>query len=96
MKATQTLTQEEFRPEDFEPAQSLALRLGYQQTAYTSTSALWGLYCINENPATWRGPRQALTQGCIIRTRELGLMFVQLLEDLAPDLDELTRKAVRR
>lgn len=82
MKNTQPLTQLEFEQEDFPKADEVARRLGYQQTAYTSTSALWGLFCLPENPRTWRGPRQALTGGCIIKTRELGLMFVQNLEDL--------------
>lgn len=63
-------------------AKKLARHLGYEQTAYTSTSALWGLFCLPENPRTWRGAKQALTGGCIIKTMELGLMFVQDVEDL--------------
>jgi len=82
---TQPLTQLEFSGNDFKIAQRVAEHLGYQQTAYTSTSALWGLFCLKENPATWRGPRQALMDGCVIKTRELGLMFVQTLEDLHLD-----------
>jgi hypothetical protein len=80
--AAPALTQLEFKPEDFDIAERVARRLGYEQTAYTSTSALWGLFCLPENPATWRGPRQALSGGCIIKTKELGFMFVQNLEDL--------------
>ncbi len=84
---TQALTQVEFSEADFPKAEALAAKLGYKQTAYTSTSALWGLFCLNENPATWKGPRRALEAGCIIKTRELGLLFVQDLEDLhAEDL----------
>ncbi len=79
---TQTLTQLEFEDADFVRAEKIAKRLGYEQTAYTSTSALWGLYCLPENPATWKGARQALRGGCIIKTRELGLLFVQTDEDL--------------
>lgn len=82
MSDTQPLTQVEFGQKDFKLAQGLAKRLGYAQTAYTSTSALWGLFCINENPATWKGPRRALEYGCIIKTKELGLLFVQLPEDI--------------
>lgn len=80
----QLLTQLEFSPGDFERAEVLASRLGYKQTAYTSTSSLWGLFCLPENPEHDRGPRCG---GCIVKTRELGLLFVQDLEDLhAEDL----------
>lgn len=79
---TPLLTQEEFSEEDFPIAERVARRLGYQQTAYTSTSALWGLFCLRENPRTWTGPRRALEEACIIKTREFGLMVVQTLEDL--------------
>lgn len=79
---TQVLTQLEFTEADHEIAERVAQRLGYKQTAYTSSSALWGLFCLPENPATWKGPRQALVGGCIVHTKELGLLFVQDLEDL--------------
>lgn len=82
MSDTQQLTQVEFKDGDFDNAEYIAACLGYKQTAYTSTSALWGLFCLPENPATWRGKRQALTHGCIIKTRELGFMFVQTADDL--------------
>lgn len=78
---TQPLTQLEFSPEDFDTAERLARQLGYQQTAYTSTSDLWGMFCLGENPATAKRG-QATKNGCIIKTRELGLLFVQDLEDL--------------
>lgn len=80
--ATQTLTQVEFEGEDFEKADRIADRLGYDgNTAYTSTSALWGLFCLPHNPehAT---PGQATKGGCIIKTLELGFLFVQDGEDL--------------
>lgn len=80
--AVQPLTQEEFKPADHRKAETLARKLGYEQYAYTSTSALWGLFCLAENPATWKGKPQALRNGCIIKTRELGLLFVQTAEDL--------------
>ena len=80
--AVQLLTQEEFTPADHRKAERIARRLGYKQYAYTSTSSLWGLFCLNENPVTWKGKPQALTAGCIIKTRELGLLFVQTEENL--------------
>lgn len=77
----QTLTQVEFDAADFELAERVARRLGFEQFAYTSTSALWGLFCLPENPVHAK-PGQATKGGCIIKTRELGLMFVQDGEDL--------------
>lgn len=63
-----------------EPATSTTPRkLGYQQTAYTSTSDLIGLFCLPENPEHSRGP---IRGGCIIKTQEFGLMFVQIQEDI--------------
>ena len=71
---TPPITQLEFQGDDFEVAERIARRLGYTQTSYTSTSALWGLYCLRDRP-TQRA-------GCIIKTRELGFLFVQDVEDL--------------
>jgi hypothetical protein len=66
---------------DIETAEKIARRLGYKQTAYTSTSALWGLYCLPER-ATQR-------KGCVIKTKELGFLFVQDTEDmLMSDLEK--------
>jgi hypothetical protein len=76
---TQALTQVRFTPEDFEPAEQLARALGYRQYAYTDTSDLWGLFCMAENPEHAYGPRCG---GCVIKTRELGLLFVQDASDL--------------
>ena len=70
----------EFTEQDSEQAQRLAERLGYKQTVYTSTSALWGLFCLSENPE--HEPEAPHTGGCIIATEELGLMFVQNVEDI--------------
>ena len=67
---------------DIATAERVATRMGYEQTAYTSSSSLWGVYCLPENPATWKGKRQALVGGCIIKTKEFGFLFVQDLEDL--------------
>lgn len=80
----------EFERADFARADAIARRLGYQQTAYTSSSALWGLFCLKENPAHSHGP---VTGGCIIKTREFGFLFVADLEDL--NLDDLIPKAKR-
>jgi hypothetical protein len=75
------LTQVEWDEADFAKGEAIARALGYEQFAYTSTSALWGLFCLPENPRTWRGARQALQGGCVIKTRELGFLFVQDGED---------------
>lgn len=68
------ITQLEFHDDDFEVAERIAKRLGYTQTAYTSSSALWGLFCLADRPTQ--------KKGCIIKTRELGFLFVQDTEDL--------------
>ncbi len=70
----QTLTMTEFSDDDFILAERMAKRLGFTQTAYTTTSALWGLFCLPDR-ATQR-------RGCIVKTRELGLLYVQDAEDL--------------
>ena len=76
------IDQVEMTEADIEFAERIAKRLGYEQTAYTSSSALWGLFCLNENPATWKGKPQALMAGCIIKTKQFGFMFVADLEDM--------------
>lgn len=68
------LTQLAFEESDFDAAQAIARRLGFTQTAYTTSSALWGLFCLPDRPTQKRG--------CVIKTRELGLLFVQDVEDL--------------
>lgn len=73
MKAP-SITQLEFADDDMEIAESIAKRLGYKQTAYTSSSALWGLYCLPD--------RATQKRGCIIKSRELGFLFVQDMEDM--------------
>lgn len=70
----QTLTMVEFTDDDFILAERMAKRLGFTQTAYTTTSALWGLFCLPD--------RAAQRRGCIVKTRELGLLYVQDAEDL--------------
>lgn len=73
------ITPLEFDESDFPKAEKIAATLGYEQTAYTSTSSLWGLFCLPENPEYSKGPTR---HGCIIKTREFGLMFVQTEDDL--------------
>lgn len=68
------ITQLEFTGSDFEKAEEIARSLGYRQTAYTSSSALVGLFCLRE--------RASQRAGCVIKTKEFGFMFVQDVEDL--------------
>ena len=75
-----TITQLEMTPDEIATAERAAKRLGYGQTAYTSTSAIWGLYCLPENPATHRG--QVTRGGVFFKTAELGICFLQTMEDL--------------
>lgn len=84
------LTPIEFTPADHDRAQEMAERLGYEQTAYTNTSALWGLFCLPENPAHAGVPvtygarrfKPPFVHGCVIKLREFGLVFVQTADDL--------------
>lgn len=80
MKTQQTITQIEFSGSDFRKAEKLARKLGYEQTAYTSTSAMIGLFCLPENPEYAKG--KPTKGGCIIKTEEFGFLFVQDVEDL--------------
>ena len=68
------IQQIEFTGDDFETAEKIAKSLGYTQTAYTSSSALWGLFCIRDN--------NEMKEGCVIKTEQFGFMFVQTDEDL--------------
>ena len=77
-KETPKLTQLEFSEADFVAAEQMAAHLGYSQTAYTSTSALWGMYCLADNAR--------MRSGCIIKTKELGMLFVQDVEDVGLEL----------
>lgn len=92
---TQQLTQVEFSPEDFDAAERIARAMGYEQTAYTSTSALWGLFCLPENPATAK-PHEPTHGACIIKTRELGLLVVQNCEDIGLHDDGTPRRPSSR
>src|SRR5262252_5806790 len=80
------LTMLEFQPADFTIAERVAEALGYKQYPYTSTSALWALFCLPENPEYAR-PGQAIRPAAIIKTRELGFLVVSELEDLGLERD---------
>lgn len=68
------ITQLEMSEPDIEFAERIAAKLGYSQTAYTSTSGLWGLFCLPDH-AKHR-------KGCVIKTAQFGFLFVADLEDL--------------
>ena len=93
---TQALTMREFTPHDHTVAERVARFLGYEQYAYTSTSALWGLFCMRENPAQASSadltprvpggrPTERRQNAIIIATQELGILVVHDLEDLGLD-----------
>ncbi len=81
MNATQTqqrkkappITALEMTESEIEFAEKIAARLGFRQTAYTSTSGLWGLFCLPDNAHH--------KHGCVILTKEFGFLFVADLED---------------
>jgi hypothetical protein len=81
------ITALEMTETDIEFAEKIASGLGFTQTAYTSSSGLWGLFCLPDN-ATHK-------HGCIILTKQFGFLFVADLEDC--QLHELAEeeKAVR-
>lgn len=74
MQTPPPINQIEMSEKDIETAEAIAKKLGYTQTAYTSTSAMWGLFCLSNNA------RQK--SGCVIKTKEFGFLFIQDLEDL--------------
>ena len=51
---TPPITQIEMTDKDVEFAERIARRLGYVQTAYTSTSGLWGLFCLPDHAKEFR------------------------------------------
>lgn len=71
---TPPITQLEMSDTDIEFAERIANKLHFTQTAYTSTSGLWGLFCLPDNAHH--------KHGCIIKTKEFGFMFVADLEDM--------------
>lgn len=86
-EAAPIINQVEMTNSEIEFAEKIAARLGFSQTAYTSTSGLWGLFCLPDGPNH--------RHGCIIKTAQFGFMFVADLEDCQlHDLAEQERKAV--
>jgi hypothetical protein len=82
-KLAPPITPLEMTAAEIELCERAAKRIGYLQTAYTSTSAMWGLFCLPENPATAHGKRTE--GGCFIKTKQFGILFVQDFEDLHLD-----------
>jgi len=80
------ITPVEMSEADIELCERAAKRIGYSQTAYTSTSGLWGLFCLPDHA----GHRE----GCFIKTKQFGIMFVSDLEDL--QLHDLAKEAKAR
>jgi hypothetical protein len=76
------ITQLEMTEADIEFAEQIARSLGYKQTAYTSTSGLWGLFCLPDHARH--------KHGCIIKTAQFGFLFIADLEDM--QLHELAEK----
>ena len=68
------IDQLEMTEADIAFAERIARKLGFRQTAYTSSSALWGLFCLPDH-ANHR-------HGCIIKTKQFGFLFVADLEDM--------------
>jgi hypothetical protein len=81
MKSEQppSLTQLEMSEAEVSLCEEAAKRLGYEQTAYTSSSMIWGLYCLPENPKFRNKPHRG---GVFMKTAELGILFVAGLDDL--------------
>lgn len=80
------ITPVEMTAEEIELCERAAGRIGFTQTAYTSSSGLWGLFCLPDH-ARHR-------HGCFIKTAQFGILFVSDLEDLQlHDLAEEERRA---
>ncbi len=82
MNTPPPIIQLEMTESDTREAQKLAKTLGYEQTAYTSTSSLWGLFCLPENPERPENKDKPIHGGSIIKTEEFGLIFIQLAEEI--------------
>lgn len=67
-----------FEDDDFEKAEIFAKELGYEQTVYTSTGVFNELACIADREDYEDGKRS----GRIIKTAQIGFVFVQTDEDL--------------
>lgn len=82
------LTCLEFTETDHKTAEAIANKLGYADNfAYTSTSQFPGLFCLAHNPAyAHKFGKLAYKSGAIIKTVELGFLFVQTPEELGVEL----------
>lgn len=78
LKGVKTIRSLPFEEEDWEKAEIFAKELGYTQTAYTSHGVFNELACIADREDYEMGKRG----GVIIKTAELGFLFVQTDEDL--------------
>jgi len=77
MRSKHHLTMLEFNDDDTVKAEKIARNLGYTEFAYTSTSALIGLFVMVSREQY----KQGKPKGCIIKTEELGFLFVADGED---------------
>ena len=68
------IEQMEMTESEIELCERAARRIGFTQYAYTSSSGLWGVFCLPDRPTQ--------RKGCFIKTKEFGTLFVQDLEDL--------------
>lgn len=95
-REVETLTMLEWSEADHRIGERIARFLGYTQYVYTSTSALWGLFCLRENPEhatpadltpliVGGRPIERRQNACIINTRELGFLIVHDCEDYGLD-----------
>lgn len=86
---TNALTLVEFTEDDVTKAKAIAATLGYHECAYTSSGVLPGLQCL--------ATADRRTSGAIIKTREVGFLFVQHGEDLnlGIDFEDVTEEVVR-
>lgn len=78
LKGVKTIRSLPFEEEDWEKAEIFAKELGYTQTAYTSHGVFNELACIADREDYDMGKRS----GAIIKTAELGFLFVQSDENL--------------
>lgn len=67
------LTMVEMSEAQLARAQEVAKRLGFSQTAYTSTSAVPGLFCLPDHSQH--------RHGVLVQTNELGLVWLADMED---------------
>lgn len=76
------LTQLEMSDADIEFAERIGRALGFNQLPYCSTSAIIGVQCLPD--------RDRQKSGAVIKTKEMGFLFVSTIEDL--NLDDLAEE----